>query len=386
MALVRTSDSDVLEVRRGGGWVGLLGLLFLAPGLGIIAWSLGLVPDGADAMPWYFGVPFGLAFAAAGAGVLLGRAGVILNRRDCTVTTWWGLLVPFRRTRRELAEFAQVVLNREVRRSKNSMYTVYPVRLGGPKPVLIEEPRDYARARRVAEEISAFLSRPLADSSSGTLIVRQPDELDESLRDHARRTGARWELPPQPAVIRSELQVEGARIVVRIPPPGVRPAVVIGVVLAGLVPLAIFAVFLMPLLAAGKLPAGPVLLVAAACLALIELPLLFFVMAGRTPMRVVVGPDGLSVERQGLLRGRRVHLPANEIEELILPRSATEGVAPVDAAALAGPAGMLLKSLSKTSQRGIQARSDTATAEFGQGLAPEELRWLHAVAGAVLSS
>jgi hypothetical protein len=67
------------------------------------------------------------------------------------------LLVPFKSTAYDLDSFDYITITREVRRSKNSTYTVFPVRLVDCtmklKPINLGEPRDYEEARRMGETV-----------------------------------------------------------------------------------------------------------------------------------------------------------------------------------------------------------------------------------------
>ncbi len=204
MRRIVSSDPERMVYRSGGGCLMLFGLPFLVAGAFMIVapflegrFQMKDSKTGRP-MPPAVGLAMGAAFAAVGIGLMFGRSGKTLDRRADTLTAWWGLLVPFRRKEHRLSAFERVTLSREIRHSKNSTYTVYPVRLEGagvPK-VTLEEPRDMNAARALGEEAAKFLGRPLADSSTGSQVVRQPGELDESLRERARRTGERPQVPP----------------------------------------------------------------------------------------------------------------------------------------------------------------------------------------------
>ena len=162
------------------------GLPFFLAGVAIIvaAATGGMKTEDGAPMPLLFGILFGSVFASVGAGLMLGRAGVTIDRTSKTMTTWWGLLVPFRSTERPLGEVTTVALSREVRGSGKSSRTVYPVKLVGPeKPVEIDAEQDYQSARRRAEKVAKFLDLGLEDTTSGQKVVREAGTLDESLRE-----------------------------------------------------------------------------------------------------------------------------------------------------------------------------------------------------------
>lgn len=204
--------SDRMSIKKGGGCLMLFGLPFFAAGLGIIGAALSgaMTTEGGSAAPLFFVIPFGLIFASVGAGIMFGRAGLTIDLNTKTITTWWGLLVPFSSTTHPLDKAEIVTICREVRRSKNSTYTVYPVRIRGfEKPVNIEEPRNYTAARRKAEEIAKFMNLGVEDSTSGKAVVREAGTLDESLREQAQRTGESVDMPETPPDVKTKISVAG---------------------------------------------------------------------------------------------------------------------------------------------------------------------------------
>ena len=194
-------DPNRLSIKRGGGCLILFGLPFLSAGIAVIVAALSgaMGSEDGSAAPLVFVIPFGLVFASVGAGIMFGRAGIEIDLTARTITTWWGLMVPFKSRTLPLERAKIVSINREVRRSKNSTYTVYPVRIEGfEKAIDIEEPRNYADARRRAEEIAKFMNLGVEDSTSGKKVVREAGTLDESLRERAERTGEDLKMPEAP--------------------------------------------------------------------------------------------------------------------------------------------------------------------------------------------
>ena len=57
----------------------------------------------------------------------------------------------------------------------------------------------------------------MSDSSSGEAIIRDPEHLDESLRDRIRRLGQRIEMPPKPTATRSQIHITSGEVIAEIP-------------------------------------------------------------------------------------------------------------------------------------------------------------------------
>lgn len=381
MPRIPSSDPDRMVFRSGGGCLMLFGLPFFLAGLGIIATLFLSEPhrprekETGKPAPAPLVIVMGTVFAALGVGLMFGRAGKVLDRRTDTLTTWWGLLLPLRSKEQRLSAFEQVVLSREVRRSKNGTYTVYPVRLRGKgcPDVTLEEPQNPEQARRVAEEVAKFLGRPFADSSMGELVLRQAAELDESVRDRARRTGERVEVPPPPPGQRCRTRVVADTLCIDIPPLGFRKLHAVPLVVAGAAALLLTFAVILPVARDKRMPAdAKAVIIGFVGLFLIGVPVflsaVFATRRARLRRAVEVSPRELRVITRGILSEKAVTIPCDELEELaIVPARLAQGAL--------SPGGEV-----------ILARSDRAMAVFGEGLSSQELAWLRAIIWNVVSA
>ncbi len=378
-------DSDRYGVKKGGGCLMVFGLPFFAAGIGIIVAALSgaMTSDSGDPPPLYFVIPFGLVFASVGAGLMFGRAGVILDARAHTITEWWGLLVPFKREVTSFDVMNIVTITSEVRRSKNSSYTVYPVRIEGEEGVIdVEDPREYPKARRRAEEIAKFLGLGVTDSSSGTKVVREAGSLDMSLRDRLRASGELPERPPeQPPGSKVVATSAGSQATFDLPAPGLGAAgtvaVVIGIVFA-CIPFMFFggAFFATDLFDDAE-TMWPFLLFGAVFILIWLAGTLGFVVKtikkATARARLVVDPREVKLETRSFLGTKTVTLRADELEELECADEDDERV-PKALRALAGSGGRIV------------ARADRAELEFGLGLSRAELEWLRDTARFIVTS
>jgi hypothetical protein len=278
----------------------------------------------------------------------------------------------------------------------------WPVCLSGEgivKPIAVVQPVNFAEARQVAEELSRFLRKPLVDSSTGERVTRDPDHLDESYRDRARRTGeAAVVVPPEPPGMRARVERTGDGYVFHIP----------GSPLSGLhyipvlFPLAFagaVAWFFLPALLTLPMPdwvryfflgfiglffiAGPVV---STLLNVLRLKNQF--------ERITVTKAFLRVET--LKKGKRstVEIPVDELEDLVAPtvRSVMDTIeVPGMKKVPLGNTGtprmpdgrpvprFLLSLIKMTGSKGIIARSDKAVVEFAGGLDEAETAYLFAL-------
>lgn len=111
---------------------------------------------------------FGLALPIMGFTLPLSRVGVQIDAAAGTVITWWGLVVPLRRTSQSLGNPEYVSLTREIRGSERNRSAVYPVRLieqgSGAARELLASHR-YDDSRRMGEQIAFFLKVALHDAT-----------------------------------------------------------------------------------------------------------------------------------------------------------------------------------------------------------------------------
>ncbi len=385
MKVVERGRSDVFEMRGGGGPVSIVGLPFLVVGLVVGALSLGVVPVG-NGPPAIVALAFALPFTAVGAGLVFGRRGCIIDQKRRHVVTWWGLLVPFRRTEQKLADFSAVSITREVRRSNNSTYTVYPVRLEGEgAKVSLGDLRADLEARTLAESVAKFTGLPLSDASSGTARIRAADELDESLREHLLKTGEGRELPPAPDPLQSRIRHKDNKVMIEIPGPGSNAVVKVALAALALFELVFIGVVLVVFLRA-SVPTPVLIAVLAAVPVFVAIPLLIIrkrFRAKGAPSRLIVSPDdGLKFERKG---SKPVHIPTAELEELLLPDYDAAPAGQADLEKLPPVLRNMVASVA-ADQLGITARSDKQVVRFGGHLPRKEVQYIHAVIQHVLAS
>jgi hypothetical protein len=399
MAYVDQGDPDLLVFRSGGGLLALFGLPFLLTGSFVIALTLGLVSIQGEVPPLAFGLPFGGIFAAVGGAIVFGRAGATIDRRRQSLVKWWGMLGLTRRSEYFLPDFSEVALRKEVRKGNSSSYTVYPVCLSSgarQESVTLEEPRDYGAARDLAERVAKLVDKPLADSSSGATVVRHPDCLDLSLREVARGSGERIDVPDPPPQMRSNVAIDGPRVSIEIPATGIQGAhkLVMGVLFGFLV---FEALFLLPIRTHGGSFSEadlPLFSVFAAMMFLVPVIAVGRLILSSARKRVVVSASsaGLRVEERAPLHSSVTEIPGNEIEEIgfsdvesQLSRTrearATVPVQSAGSGAKQVEIPPMLRSTLHLFGRGgrITARSDRDSVSFGVGLSKAEAEYLVAV-------
>ncbi len=200
----------------------LFGLPFLIIGLvagGAMIRNFGFGAEGFQPFGVLFGVVWGGAFVVGGAWLSLGQRGASFDKRTNEVTLWKGLLVPMFKRKLSLEQVTAVTLVSQVRGSGKHKRTVYVASLGYANNAEAEliAPHDPIFARREAEKVAAFLNVSMRDSTSGTLIVREAQHLNESVRLRYRRLELQAPSVERPSSIVSEISEKEGVLSIYIP-------------------------------------------------------------------------------------------------------------------------------------------------------------------------
>ncbi len=380
MKKIDSHDPDLMIFRSGGGCLILFGLPFMISGFftmivpflktqGDVGWPISL---------------FGFVFFAVGLCISFGRSGIVIDKKMKSVTSWWGLIFPIQSKLHELYNFKNVAITKEIRRSKNSTYTVYPVRMTGEDTLSFGENTSYETSRKLAEEIAKFLLLPLSDASSGTEIIRDPDKLDESVRDKILRTGEVKEIPPTPKNSKLLYDREGDEIRLEIPPVGWHPLFYIPIFIAGVFSCILYFVFLRQVFFEVDTPTFFKVFLGIFVIAPFGLVFgAIYRFASKRTM-VHVSPKTLQVTEAWTFGKQVKEIPVKEMEELrIISALANANVKDTLDAASSSPNKNDTKDIQNVvsffGSSAILARSDSVTIQFGSGLSSEEIQWVHAV-------
>ncbi len=366
----------LLEHKTGGGCASLFGLPFFLAGLAVIV--LTFIPQsvrGGDEIPWFFGAPFGSIFALVGGAIIFGRAGLVIDKNAGTVTKWWGLLVPMKSTIYRISDFDRIDLRKERRRTKNSSYDVYPVKLAGSDDeVGMSEERDSNKGRADAEKLAKFLDLPIHDTSAGDVQIRKAEELDQTVKQKFESGSISNEVPQTPANLKSKIEYDGAALKVESPPAGFR--------LALLIPLGFLAIFEIFIIGAFVVP----ILMKSGDEATSYIPIIFALVFSGLPILLVGGAilpmmlsrETITVDRHNLvvtrswLLKKTLTIPTSELEELYIGKALTGGKKNI--ASLLGKG------------KPIIARSDEQMIGFASSLDREEREYILALSKAVVVS
>ncbi len=384
MRTIPSHDPEVMEKRSGGGGMAVFGFVFLCIGIAIAAMALGVIPaEDEGGPPRFVGAMFGLPFAITGLIFALGRSGLIVDKRTGVLTKWHGLIVPIIRKEKRIDFYERVTIGKEKRSSGKNQITVYPVRLEGSKgeaPLELSAAQDYLAARREAEEMAKFMGWELADASSGTVVTREADKLDESVRERVRRTGETPEPVPLPPQMRIRVERTGADLNIFTPAPGLgipeyllMTLGVMGTFMGGAMFLFVFIDETAPL---------PIKIFFSLFM-IVPIAVSWSISLGRARKKyeIFVSYDRLRVKTRGFIFSSESSMPMSEMEELVF-HSGLAMPSPEELARRSGKSGQEVPPIVYTFLRilakpGLVARSDKAEIKFGEGLSDEELKYVH---------
>jgi hypothetical protein len=172
-----TRGPDILERRKGGGRLILLGLPFFLVGLFVAQIPFGFIPVEVEGGPLVLAilVPLGPLFAGVGLILMLSRSGITIDRGLRIVVHWWGLLIPIRRRGYDLDSFDKVSIGyREGARNSPDIFPVSLIGIDSHNALHIVDLMSYETAARVADELARFTGKPLEDLAADSQYTEQP--------------------------------------------------------------------------------------------------------------------------------------------------------------------------------------------------------------------
>lgn len=223
MSRFRYTAPERLQFREGGGIFAVFGVPFLAAGIFLLLTALGIVPMNGDDDLDGWGRPLlglmGVAFTAAGGGLVFGRGWTTLDVAERRAAKSWGLLVPFSEKARSLDEFARVTIGFDAGDSDASERFPVTLKARSGADFVVCIVMSYPEARACAAETARHLGFALDDASGGHVVALDPAAADRPLQQRARRDAHATAAPP-PSSPRSEVHQEtaGVRIVIPRPP------------------------------------------------------------------------------------------------------------------------------------------------------------------------
>ena len=154
---------------------------------------------------------FSIPFSCIGLFLFFSFKEIIIDKRKGQFTEAWGVVFPFRRTVKSLPKCNFVELHSEVRESRDSnghskSYTMYILCLTyGEMSTQIWESNDLLETRMFSEKLASLMLVPIKDTSLGTEIIRQVDELNLSLGKILRKNSTTVDKPKIPETLATRI-------------------------------------------------------------------------------------------------------------------------------------------------------------------------------------
>jgi hypothetical protein len=402
-ALYRRVAPDRIQIREGGGCMGVFGLPFFAAGVFMLLTSMGLVPiQKGDDLATRIVLPLmGVVFTLVGGTLSFGRAWTTVDGTRREIVKQLGLMVPMHTVTRLIDDFTAVVL--EFERGDSDSADKFPVVLkarSGRNHRLCSS-TEYADARGCATSVAELLRLDFEDATTDHPVRLTAGQTEMPLQQRLQMEGRDSGSVERPANARSHVQRELNALRITIPTPRTHP---IAFVLT-LIPAAIALAFVSPLFQFFRQTRTP----DPVAWAFLGFIILFFaVLPAMTALNgylrerrggtiVTVSPSGIGIqERRAWKTGPLNSLAAADILDIDFStsESATSSARlaaeqrvrdtyskPGSNAPTMGPrTERLLNALTRLTQgQGITIKTRQGLTTFGQGLADEEIRYIHAI-------
>jgi len=392
---------DRIQIRQGGGVLGIFGLPFFAAGVFMLLVTAGFIEmsnSDSVSLPGRLGLLFmGLVFTAVGGTLSFGRAWTTIDSTRREVLTQYGLLIPMYTTTQRIDDYVTVVLG-FVRGDSDSADS-FPITLRSRAGVdlKLDSSTQYGDARSCAAAVAALLRLDFEDATTDHSVRTAAGQPDMPLQQRLQMDGLQSE-PARPIHTRAEVTREPDGVRITIPNARAHPFAIA----LTLIPVAISAVFVSPLFRffrqtrtpdpVGWAFIGFLLFLFGVLPAMTALNGYLRSRRGRTI--VTVSPRGIDIRDRGAWKtGPVKSLPAAEILDIDFSTSESVTAAARVAAEqrVRTSSGMsststeigprtqwLLTTLSRYAKgHGITIKTRQGLTTIGEGLADEETRYLH---------
>jgi hypothetical protein len=229
MAVIKEVGPGRLEIREGGGCLTLFGLPFFATGLFMVLGSFGVVTMRSDGEPVTQAAAFGLGvlFTLVGGVLTFGRSITSIDVGQQVVTKQWRILLPMRTWTYQLGDYAAVTL--AFVRGDSDSADKYPIGLKGNTvpPLPLCSPTQYGEARQYAAAVARHLGLDIDDTSIDHPSRVTASQLDATLQTRLRATTS-GPAPARPSGMTSEVSEADGSVRITIPMPPLNPLVIGG--------------------------------------------------------------------------------------------------------------------------------------------------------------
>ena len=237
-------EEDILKCKSGGNLTSyLFGLIFFLVGIGLIISYI--ISD--EEFPVIIA---GAIFGIIGFLVLTYRQNLIINKNSGIISQTLSFLIKVDKKEYQLKDALKVEVERELRKSKNSSYYVYPVLIMGSSfKITIDTLTKINDARVLSEQVAEFIERNIIDNSSDSMIERDYRTVNTPLKEILKSNPPELNTTP-PEELQAEYFSEDDSIIIEIPPTslGNTKLPILLIIAIGLSPTLIFSLFFFKLI------------------------------------------------------------------------------------------------------------------------------------------
>ncbi len=229
MSAIKEVGPGRLQIREGGGCLTLFGLPFFATGIFMMLASFGVVTMRSDGEAVTQATAFllGVLFTFVGGVLTFGRSIATIDIGQQVITKQWRILLPVRTWTYQLGDYTTVTL--AFVRGDSDSADKYPIGLKGSAvaPLPLCSPTQYAEARQYAAAVARHLGLDVEDTSTDHPARVTASEVDATLQDRLRATTSAPS-PARPSRMMSEVSDADGSVRITIPMPPLNPVAIIG--------------------------------------------------------------------------------------------------------------------------------------------------------------
>lgn len=221
----KQSQANRLELKQGGGCIGLFGLPFFLAGIFMLLIGMQVLKvSNANEIPfwgWIIILGMGLVFTAVGGTMVFGRKWITLDNATGRIWLAWGLIRPMRGRSYYLKDYSSLVLKFTAGDSDTADRYELLLRSGMQRELSLSSYQDFGIAHAQAELLVNFLGLPCEDQSTGNISIIKPGKTGAEPKRESANPQVQIALPPPE--MRSVIDVINDRLSIKIPYPKYSP-------------------------------------------------------------------------------------------------------------------------------------------------------------------
>lgn len=238
MSYFKRIDTQIIQIREGGGCLSIFGLPFFAAGIFLLLASVKIIPfeNASDVPEWSYLILLfmGVIFTLVGGGLMFGRSWKTIDLSKGCVTKITGTILPFLPSKKEelyLADYSALVIRYNSGDSDTA--ETYPISLVSKtsgREFQLYTAHQYSEAIAQVEKLAEFISFPVEDRTSDHVKIYESGKISRVFEQCSSASDIKEDFT-QPLNMKSRVTQTESQVEIFIPGPDMKTNVILPLVI-----------------------------------------------------------------------------------------------------------------------------------------------------------